>query len=115
MLREIWEGVLSELPRVDNRISTGHMISLAVILVAGATAWGTSQAHLSALGERVAAGEKRDERTNDTLDSVKGSIIELKGDNKGIRSELERQGRQLDRIEQLIQQQTVQPKNGSVP
>lgn len=98
-----WRETLSDVtPRVDNRISTGHMISLAVILLSGAVAWGSQQADNRALTQRVSDGEKRDEKTADTLDQVKGSIIELKSDNKGIRSEIERQGRQLDRIEQLL-------------
>lgn len=98
-----WRQFVTDItPKVENRISTGHMISLGMILVAGAIAWGTSQADLKALAQRVDAGEKRDEKTSETLDSVKGNIIELKSDNKAIKSDLDRQGRQLDRIENLL-------------
>ncbi len=89
-------------PKMDNRVSTGNLLTLIALLIAGAVAWGTSQGDIKALAQRVGDGEKRDDKAADTLDTVKGSVIELKSDNKAIRADIERQGRQLDRIEQLI-------------
>lgn len=96
-------------PKMDNRVSTGNLITLIALLLAGATAWGTSQGDIKALAQRVDAGEKRDEKTTETLGEVKGAIIELKSDNKAIKSDIERQGRQMDRIEQLIRER-IQPQ-----
>ena len=98
-----WRDAVSDMtPKVENRVSTGNLISVAVLLIGGAIAWGVSQGDIKALAQRVEAGEKRDDDTSKTLGTVKESIIELKGDNKAIKSDIERQGRQLDRIEQLI-------------
>lgn len=98
-----WRDLVTDVaPKMDNRVSTGNLLTLIALLIAGAVAWGTSQGDIKALAQRVDAGEKRDEKTTETLDAVKGSIIELKGDNKAIKSDLERQGRQLDRIENTL-------------
>jgi septal ring factor EnvC (AmiA/AmiB activator) len=108
-----WRDLVTDVaPKMDNRVSTGNLLTLIALLIAGAIAWGTSQGDIKALAQRVDAGEKRDEKTTETLDQVKGSIIELKGDNKAIKSDIERQGRQLDRMEQLmrsLQQQLPPP------
>ncbi|MDP3740353.1 MAG: hypothetical protein Q8R02_23405 [Hyphomonadaceae bacterium] len=96
-------------PKLDNRVSTGNLLTLIALLIAGAIAWGTSQGDIKALAQRVDSGEKRDDKAAETLDAVKGSVIELKGDNKAIRADIERQGRQLDRIEQLIRDTSPKP------
>ena len=101
--REFGREFVSDMaPKMDNRVSTGNLLTLIALLIAGAVAWGTSQGDIKALAQRVDAGEKRDDKTAETLGDVKGAIIELKSDNKAIKSDIERQGRQLDRIEQLI-------------
>lgn len=98
-----WSLLVSDAaPKMDNRVSTGNLLTLICLLIAGAMAWGTSQGDIKALAQRVDAGEKRDDEASKTLGTVKESIIELKGDNKAIKSDVERMGRQLDRIEQLI-------------
>lgn len=103
-------------PKMDNRVSTGNLLTLIALLIAGAVAWGTSQGDIKALAQRVDAGEKRDDKTAETLGEVKGAIIELKGDNKAIKSDIERQGRQMDRIEMLIRElRSAPPATGSTP
>jgi len=98
-----WRNLVNDVaPKMDNRVSTGNLLTLIALLIAGAVAWGTSQGDIKALAQRVDAGEKRDDKTSETLDSVKGTIIELKGDIKATKSDLERQGRQLDRIESIL-------------
>jgi septal ring factor EnvC (AmiA/AmiB activator) len=98
-----WRDLVNDVaPKMDNRVSTGNLLTLIALLIAGAVAWGTSQGDIKALAQRVDAGEKRDEKTTETLDQVKGTIIELKGDIKATKSDLERQGRQLDRIESIL-------------
>lgn len=100
-----WRDLVTDVaPKMDNRVSTGNLITLIALLIAGAVAWGTSQGDIKALAQRVDAGEKRDDKTAETLGDVKGAIIELKSDNKAIKSDLERQGRQMDRIELLIRE-----------
>jgi hypothetical protein len=89
-------------PRLENRVTLGNVITIVTLIVAGAAAWGTSQSDIRALAQRVDKGESRDDETARTLGEVRGSIIELRSDQRAIRNEVERQGRQLDRIEQLL-------------
>lgn len=112
-----WSEFVSDVaPKMDNRVSTGNLLTLIALLIAGAVAWGTSQGDIKALAQRVDAGEKRDDKTAETLGEVKGAIIELKGDNKAIKSDIERQGRQMDRIEMLIRElRSAPPATGSTP
>lgn len=106
-----WSLLVSDVaPKMDNRVSTGNLITLICLLIAGATAWGTSQGDIKALAQRVDAGDKRDDEASKTLGTVKENIIELRGDNKAIRADIERQGRQLDRIEQLVRSATTKDK-----
>jgi predicted nucleic acid-binding Zn-ribbon protein len=99
---------------MDNRVSTGNLLTMIALLIAGAVAWGTSQGDIKALAQRVGAGEARDEKTTEALGEVKGAIIELKADNKSIKADIERQGRQMDRIEQLIRER-MPPPNPNPP
>lgn len=90
------------LPKVENRISTGNWLTIFFGALALAVAWGTLQADIRALAQRVEQGEKRDEKTGDAIDAMKGAIIELRADGKATRSEMERLGRQFDRIESAL-------------
>lgn len=95
--------------RFVDRFTTGNMVELAVILGTGLIAWATLTADFKALAQRVDQGDRRDEKTSDALDVLKGSVIRIETEQKAVRSEAERQGRQLDRIEQLIRQATQPP------
>lgn len=87
-----------EPPRFENRISTGNYITIAFGVIALAVTWGALQSDLRALAQRVESGEKRDDRTAETLDTMKSALIELRADSKATKAEVERMGRQLDRI-----------------
>lgn len=95
-------------PRFGNWISTGNLLTMGAILVAGAVAWGTSQSDLRALAQRVDKGEVRDDKTAEALEVIKGSMIRIETEQKAVRAEAERVSRQLDRVEQLL-------RNGSRP
>lgn len=98
-----WSKIVSDaVPKLRSEVSAGHALSLLLVLIAGAVAWGTSQADFRALAQRVEQGEKRDEKAAETLDQMKSNVIELKGDMKATKTDVERQGRQLDRIEMLL-------------
>lgn len=86
-----------------------HLWAIVPLLVVGLIAWGAMTADFRALAQRVDAGERRDEKAADSMDVVKTAIGELRGDAKWARAELERQGRQLDRIENLLRGQAVPP------
>ena len=88
-----------ELPKFENRLSTGNYITIAFGIVALAVAWGTLQSDIRALAQRVDKGETRDDKAAETLDLMKGALIELRADSKATKAEVERIGRQLDRIE----------------
>lgn len=95
-------GELPKVPVVDNKITLGNMITLitgAIVLLAAGV---TIQSDIRALAQRVDKGEIRDDRTTDTLDSMKGSVIRIETEQKAVREEAARIARQLDRIEQLI-------------
>lgn len=90
------------LPKVENRITTGNLLTIVAGVVALGTAWGAAQSDIRALAQRVEQGEKRDEKTGDAIDAMKGAIIELRADSKAMRAEMERLGRQFDRIESAL-------------
>ena len=57
-----WREFVSDVaPKMDNRVSTGNLLTLIALLIAGAVAWGTSQGDIKALAQRVESGEKRDD------------------------------------------------------
>lgn len=91
-----------KLPRVENRLSTGNLITILFGALALAVAWGTLQADIRALAQRVDKGETRDDKTADALEAIKGSIIRIETEQKAVRSDAERVSRQLDRLETLI-------------
>lgn len=96
-------------PRFDNKISFGNIFTLISGVAAIGIIIGVVQTDVRALAQRldvtdkkIEIGDRRDEKTAETLDSVKGTIIELRSDQKVIKNDVERQGKQLDRIEQLL-------------
>lgn len=89
-------------PRLENRISAGNIISIAAMLVAVVLAWGTLSADFKALAQRVDIGDKRDEKAADLLSELKNSLTRIETEQKAVRAEAERLGRQIDRIEVLI-------------
>ncbi len=99
--------------RFDPQISAGNLLSIMTMLAIGLGAFFTVQEGGKALAQRVDKieqqidkGDDRDGETSKALSDLKGAVIELRGDQKAIRAESERQGRQLDRIEQLLQPRT---------
>ena len=100
------------LPKVENWISTGNLITIVFGLIALATAWGTLQADIRALAQRVDKGESRDDKAAEALDVMKGALIELRADSKAIKAEMERMGRQFDRIENA-QRNAIQPQQNN--
>ena len=97
-------------PKLGGGISLGNIITIFTGVIAIAAAWGSIQENIRALAQRVDKGELRDEETSRAITSMSGAIIELRTDQKAMRSETERQGRQLDRIEQLLQSQQRKPQ-----
>lgn len=106
-----WRQVVSDItPKVENKISAGNIITIMTGLIALVSTVYVVQADLKALAQRVDKGESRDDETAKTLGAVKESIIELKGDNKSIKSEQERQGRQIEEVLRILRSQP-QPNN----
>jgi len=89
-------------PTFRNLLTTGNLMSIGTMLVAVSLAWGSAQSDFRALAQRVEKGERTDEKTGEAIGTLKEAVIELRTDGKAIRSEQDRQGRQLDRIEQLL-------------
>jgi hypothetical protein len=77
-------------------------LGLAVIVGGGLIAWGTLTADFRALAQRVDKGEMRSAEDLKALNALTGSVIELRGESKAMRTGQDRQGRQLDRIEGLL-------------
>ena len=91
--------------RFESKISIGNLLSIATMLAIGFSAFFAVREGGSVLAQRVdkverqiEKGEAKDEETSRTLNDVRGAIIELRSDQKA-------QGRQLERIEKLIEQQ----------
>jgi chromosome segregation ATPase len=89
---------MSDAPKFENRLSMGNLITMITGIVALAVAWGTLQSDIRALAQRVDKGETRDDKAAETLDAMKSALIELRADSKATKAEVERMGRQLDRI-----------------
>ncbi len=90
---------MSDTPKFENRITFGNIITIGFGALALAVAWGTLHANIQALAQRVDKGETRDDRAAEALDAMKSALIELRADSKATKAEVERIGRQLDRIE----------------
>lgn len=101
---------MSDAPRFENRLSTGNVITIFFGIVALAVAWGTLQADIRALAQRVDKGETRDDKAAETLDAMKSALIELRADSKATKAEVERMGRQLDRIVETHRAPAQPPK-----
>ena len=96
--------------RFEPQISVGNLLSIVTMLVIGLAAFFAVREGGSVLAQRVdkvekqiEKGEQRDEETTRALNDVRGAIIELRGDLKS-------QGRSLDRIEKLLEQQNRKPQ-----
>lgn len=83
-------------------LSLRDWLGLGAIVGGGLIAWGTLTADFRALAQRVDRGETRSAEDLKALNALTGSVIELRGDAKALRTEQDRQGRQLDRIEGLL-------------
>ncbi|MGE3712319.1 MAG: hypothetical protein AB7G35_21950 [Hyphomicrobiaceae bacterium] len=108
--------------RFDPQISAGNLLSIATMLAIGLGAFFTVQEGGKALAQRVdkiekqiEKGDDRDAATTRALNDLKGAVIGLGAEQKAIRSESERQGRQLDRIEQLLQPRLPMPAPPAAP
>lgn len=99
----------SHKPAWVDTISLGNVITIGTGIVALAVAWGALQADIKVLAQRVDKGESRDDETSRSLSDLKGAVIELRTDARATRADIERQGRQLDRIEQLLQSRVQTP------
>ena len=92
------------------QISIGNVLSIVTMLAIGLAAFFAVREGGVALGQRVdkverevEKGQARDEEATKALNDVRGAIIELRGEQKS-------QGRQLDRIEKLLEQQNRKPQ-----
>jgi len=88
-------------------LSLRGWLGLAAIIGGGLIAWGTLTADFRALAQRVDRGELRTAEGLKALNALTGSMIELRGDAKAMRTEQDRQGRQLDRIEGLLRNEVA--------
>lgn len=95
--------------RIENRITLGNVLSCVGVIVSVAMAWQALRGDINALAQRVDNGDKRDEKTIEALDQLKGSVIRIETEQKAVRSDAERLGRQLDRIEQLLRSGAMLP------
>lgn len=92
--------------RFEPQISIGNVLSIVTMLAIGLAAFFAVREGGVALGQRVdkvEKGQARDEEATKALNDVRGAIIELRGEQKS-------QGRQLDRIEKLLEQQNRKPQ-----
>lgn len=96
--------------RFEPQISIGNVLSIVTMLAIGLAAFFAVSEGGVALGQRVdkverevEKGQARDEEATKALNDVRGAIIELRGEQKS-------QGRQLDRIEKLLEQQNRKPQ-----
>lgn len=99
------------MPKVENRVTTGNLYTIVAGLLALGVTWGSLNADFRALAQRTDKGEQRDDRTADTLDTLKGSVIRIETEQKAVREEAARIARQLDRIEQLIRREVSPARN----
>lgn len=96
-------------------ITCKEVVTIVPILGMGLIAWGALTTDFKALAQRVDKGDQRDEKTADALDLLKGAVIELRVDGKATRVEVERLGRQLDRIEGIVRNISPPQRNPTTP
>jgi len=96
--------------RFEPQISVGNVLSILTMLVIGLAAFFAVREGGSVLAQRVdriekqiESGDRRDEESTRAINDVRGAIIELRGDLKS-------QGRSLERIEKLLEQQNRKPQ-----
>lgn len=92
------------------QVTTGNVLSILTMIVVGTAAFIGVQKGSEALAQRVdrvekqiERGDNRDEESTRAINDVRGAIIELRG-------ELRSQGRSLERIEKLLEQQNKRPQ-----
>lgn len=91
--------------RFERVITVGSVLSIVSMLVIGLASFFAVRESGAVLAQRVdrvekqiERGDHRDEEATRAINDVRGAIIELRG-------ELKSQGRSLDRIEKLLEQQ----------
>lgn len=91
--------------RFEPLITVGNLLSIVAVLATGLAAFFAVRESGAVLAQRVdriertvEKGEARDDDTARAMNDVRGAIIELRG-------ELKSQGRSLERIEKLLEQQ----------
>jgi len=96
--------------RFEPQISIGNVLSILTMIVVGLAAFFAMREGGAVLAQRVdriekqiESGDRRDEDSTRAINDVRGAIIELRG-------ELKSQGRSLDRIEKLLEQQNKRPQ-----
>lgn len=96
--------------RFEPQISVGNLLSILTMLAIGLGAFFAVREGGAVLAQRVdkvekqiEKGDARDEEATKAINDVRGAIIELRGEQKS-------QGRQLDRIEKLLEQQQRKPQ-----
>lgn len=101
---------MSERVQFLPQISLGNVLSIASMLAVGLGAFFAVREGGAVLAQRVdriekqiESGDRRDEESTRAINDVRGAIIELRGDLKS-------QGRQLERIEKLLEQQNRKPQ-----
>ena len=88
--------------RIESLIKTETIITIGTLLIGIAVAWGSLVSDSRALAQRIDKNEHTADKAADVLDAVKGSIIRIETEQKSVRADAERMGRQLDRIETLL-------------
>lgn len=100
---------MSHEPRVrfESQITVGNVLSILTMLSVGLAAFFAVRESGAVLAQRVdkverqiERGDQRDEESTRAINDVRGAIIELRG-------ELKSQGRSLERIEKLLEQQNT--------
>lgn len=96
--------------RYEAKITMGNLLSIVTMLAIGLSAFFAVREGGAVLAQRVdrvekqiERGDHRDEESTRAINDVRGAIIELRGELKG-------QGRALERIEKLLEQQQKRPQ-----
>jgi hypothetical protein len=104
----------------DNKEGIHLWWPVIVVLTSMAIAWGSMQSQVQVLADEVKelSEEEKKHDAKEAADSTKVEVLttkqeailedvgEIKETQKGIKAEQEKQGRQLDRIESLIRNET---------
>jgi predicted nucleic acid-binding Zn-ribbon protein len=90
-------------------MTLANVITISVLLGGVILTAGSLQSDIRALAQRVEKGETRDDKTADALVKIEGSVIRIETEQKAVRADAERLSRQLDRLENLIRNNTARP------